>query len=76
MISISQDETAPSWPGVLWKRRGTSAMGFGLTVTGLSKVSCAMPEGPKLRPGFATQEEGLPRLAGLGGNGGASADWG
>ena len=73
MISISQDETRPHLASVLFESDGERATMVSTDGHRLSKVSCAMPEGPKLAGGGAAAEKRDCRdSTGSGGNGGAS----
>ena len=62
MISISQDETRPHLASVLFESDGERATMVSTDGHRLSKVSCAMPEGPKLPAGALLPRKGIAEI--------------
>jgi len=62
MISISQDETRPHLASVLFESDGERATMVSTDGHRLSKVSCAMPEGPKLPAGVLLPRKGIGEI--------------
>jgi DNA polymerase-3 subunit beta len=62
LISISQDETRPHLASVLFESDGEKATMVSTDGHRLSKVSCAMPDGPKLAAGVLLPRKGISEI--------------
>ncbi len=62
IISISQDETRPHLASVLFESDGENATMVSTDGHRLSKVSCAMPDGPKLPGGVLLPRKGIAEI--------------
>jgi len=62
IISISQDETRPHLASVLFESDGENATMVSTDGHRLSKVSCAMPDGPKLPAGVLLPRKGIAEI--------------
>ena len=62
LISISQDETRPHLASVLFESDGEKATMVSTDGHRLSKVTCAMPDGPKLTTGVLLPRKGISEI--------------
>jgi DNA polymerase-3 subunit beta len=62
LLSVSQDETRPHLASVLFESDGEKATMVSTDGHRLSKISCAMPEGPKLGSGVLLPRKGIAEI--------------
>ena len=62
LVSVSQDETRPHLASVLFESDGEKATMVSTDGHRLSKVSCSMPDGPKLGAGVLLPRKGISEI--------------
>jgi len=62
LLSVSQDDTRPHLASILFESDGEKATMVSTDGHRLSKISCAMPEGPKLAGGVLLPRKGVSEI--------------